>query len=294
MRFPDTHRTTLMVYTRNYNHNIDIKSTQVAGAFKSIAKFSLGLGISTVALLGVAIAVAITNESNREKEALSRMRPLDLNTAILDYKRNPVRYDEKWGGEYVSFSGRISGIRSSEFNFNPVQTTRQSSTTVKCDFDYSEKSKVAGLDSGDYVSVLGKLSLRENGSGIFEAHLRNCTIKSSSSSSSGSARQIQQSYNSAPAIKVSSASNYANTCWFQMASGTMAGARCKISTRINANGHNVIDLVEPNGLKRSIVLWSNGDAEVFLRGNRYTGIHSVSNNRISVTVGKGTFQFSSI
>ena len=58
-----------------------------------------------------------------------------------------------------------------------------------------------------------------------------------------------------------------------------------------SNGQNVIDLVEPNGTKRSIVLWQNGDAVLFLNNKRYVGTHSSSGDRVAVTVGRGNFQF---
>ena len=76
-----------------------------------------------------------------------------------------------------------------------------------------------------------------------------------------------------------------------MASGANKGSQCDVSSRINANGHNVIDLVEPNGTKRSIVLWQNGDAELFLNNKRYVGTHNSSGDRVAVTVGRGNFQF---
>ena len=76
-----------------------------------------------------------------------------------------------------------------------------------------------------------------------------------------------------------------------MASGRTKGAQCSVSDRVNANGHTVIDLVEPNGTKRVIVLWKGGEAEVFLKGDRYVGTHTISGNHISVTGGGGTFQF---
>ena len=168
-----------MTHTRNYNHNIDIKSTQVAGAFKSFAKLALGAGIVTIGGLAIIISIVVNDENNREKEALARTKPLALNSALVDYKQNPVRYDENWGGEYVTYSGRINKLQSFEFDFATVDTTRGSTTKVVCDFDYTEREKIAQMDSGDYVSVLGKLTIRENGYGRpqFEAKLSDCTIR---------------------------------------------------------------------------------------------------------------------
>lgn len=165
--------------TRNYNHNVDIKSTQVAGAFQSFAKFALGAGIVTIGGIVVLAAIFTNVDNNREKEALSRTKPLVLNSALVDYNRNPVRYDANWQGEYVTYSGRIDKLSSYEFSFSPVNTTRGSSTVVKCDFDHSEREKIAQMNNGDYVSVLGKLNLRKisYGRSQFEAELEDCKIR---------------------------------------------------------------------------------------------------------------------
>lgn len=165
--------------TRNYSHNVDIKSTQVAGAFKSFAKFALGAGIITLGGLAILIALVVNDESNREKEALSRTKPLNLNYALIDYEKNPVRYDENWDREYVTYSGRINKIESFEFDFTTVNTTLGSTAKVVCDFDYSERQKIAQMDNGDYTSVLGKLIITTNsfGSPRYKAKLLDCTIR---------------------------------------------------------------------------------------------------------------------
>ena len=98
---------------------------------------------------------------------------------MLDYKRNPIRYDENWDMEYVAYSGRIDELSSYEFSLVPVNTTRGSTTVVKCDFHYSDREKIAQMDNGDYVNIIGKLSLTENsyGSPQFEAELNDCKIR---------------------------------------------------------------------------------------------------------------------
>ena len=48
--------------------------------------------------------------------------------------------------------------------------------------------------------------------------------------------------------------------------GPLIGDRCNVSQRINANGDQVFDVVEPSGLKRTAVLWDNKEAEVFPQG----------------------------
>lgn len=63
------------------------------------------------------------------------------------------------------------------------------------------------------------------------------------------------------------------TCWFQMQQDaeTLEGYRCTVTSRQNANGHTVFDVVEPGGLSRSVVLWEDKTVEVFLNGKRYEG-----------------------
>ena len=84
-----------------------------------------------------------------------------------------------------------------------------------------------------------------------------------------------------------------NSCWFQMQSGgQLIGNRCTINSRVNVNGDRVFDVIEPSGLKRSIVLWDNEEVEVFLEGIRYTGKWwTDSDGDVRVTVGGGTFAF---
>jgi serine protease Do len=61
------------------------------------------------------------------------------------------------------------------------------------------------------------------------------------------------------------------TCWFQMQRDAerLEGFRCAVTSRKNANGHTVFDVVEPGGLTRTVVLWEDKSAEVLLDGSRY-------------------------
>jgi len=63
------------------------------------------------------------------------------------------------------------------------------------------------------------------------------------------------------------------TCWFQMERDAqrLEGFRCSVTSRKNVNGHTVFDVVEPQGLTRTVVLWENKRAEVLLNGSRYQG-----------------------
>jgi len=84
-----------------------------------------------------------------------------------------------------------------------------------------------------------------------------------------------------------------STCWFQMQSGgSLIGERCRITQRTNVNGDRVFDVVEPSGLKRSVVLWNNTDVEVFLDGQRYTGTWRIDDDGdVRIRLPGGTFAF---
>jgi len=90
-----------------------------------------------------------------------------------------------------------------------------------------------------------------------------------------------------------SSSNNGSTCWFQMETGGgLIGNRCSVSQRINVNGDRVFDVVEPSGLTRSVVLWENKEAEVFLQGQRFTGNWSLDDDGdVRVRLPSGTFAF---
>ena len=84
------------------------------------------------------------------------------------------------------------------------------------------------------------------------------------------------------------------TCWFQMQrdADRLEGYRCAVSSRQNANGHTVFDVVEPGGLTRTVVLWEDKSAEVLLNGNRYEGQWAEDDDGdIRVRLAGGVFAF---
>ena len=85
-----------------------------------------------------------------------------------------------------------------------------------------------------------------------------------------------------------------STCWFQMQrGGDLKGFNCTILSRINVNGDRIFDVIEPSGLKRSVVLWENKTVEVVLDGNRYLGNWQLmlDNHNILVSLPGGDFAF---
>ncbi|WP_323248725.1 S1C family serine protease [Synechococcus sp. CCY9202] len=91
-----------------------------------------------------------------------------------------------------------------------------------------------------------------------------------------------------------SAQSSGATCWFQMEaeSSRLEGYRCSVTSRQNANGDTVFDVVEPGGMKRTVVLWEDKSVEVLLNGQRYEGEWMEDDDGdIRVQVNGGVFAF---
>ena len=60
----------------------------------------------------------------------------------------------------------------------------------------------------------------------------------------------------------------AQNCWFYEGYGSAPAFRCDVSSRINANGHEVWDIShnQNNGAHFSVLLWDDNTAEVFVNG----------------------------
>ena len=85
-----------------------------------------------------------------------------------------------------------------------------------------------------------------------------------------------------------------SNCWFQMrrSGEEFTGFQCTVVSRVNANGNTVYDVIEPNGVKRAIVLWDDSSAEVFLRGQRYEGFWEVDAERdVRIQLPQGAMAF---
>ena len=64
-------------------------------------------------------------------------------------------------------------------------------------------------------------------------------------------------------------------------------------SRVNSNGDTVYDVVEPNGLTRTVVLWEGAKAEVIVKGQVYEGEWvKDGDGDIRVDVNGGVFAFS--
>ena len=85
------------------------------------------------------------------------------------------------------------------------------------------------------------------------------------------------------------------TCCFQLTAGSdrLDAFLCQVRSRVNSNGDTVYDVVEPNGVSRTVVLWEGTKAEVILKGQVYEGEWvKDGDGDIRVDVNGGVFAFS--
>lgn len=68
-------------------------------------------------------------------------------------------------------------------------------------------------------------------------------------------------------------SEAAPTCWFQPVKDAqnLVPSYCDVVRRVDAQGRKVLDVIEPNGLKRSVVLWGDQTVEVLVSGATHHG-----------------------
>ena len=156
---------------RRYDHNVDIKSTQLGNAIKNIGILIAGGvgGIIAAGFIGLVLLAIIVNitESNKEKEEKQARKnainitPYQTLTRIsYDYAKNNARYRLEWAGKYVTHSGGIKKMNNSTFS---MYNAWNLGAEVICDWSYSDQMKnVARLNPGDNTSVSGTLSLRRN------------------------------------------------------------------------------------------------------------------------------------
>ena len=185
-----THRNPMKPKTQNYNynvnHNLDIKSTQIAAAGRSLAKGSVELariaGVAVCAAFGAyflfyflcAALVGggmLANHITEDRAARSKeVKYLDFPSIQSDYNRNQHRADELWLNRYVAFTGKVSIYDS---HLDVLNGTYK----VRCNLSASQIEQIKKFDQGDLVTVVGLNYERERSYGV-GAHvtLRNCSI----------------------------------------------------------------------------------------------------------------------
>lgn len=85
------------------------------------------------------------------------------------------------------------------------------------------------------------------------------------------------------------------TCWFQPVKDAqqLVPSNCRVVRRVDAQGRKVLDVIEPNGLKRSVVLWGDQTVEVLVSGATHQGHWYLDGDGDYVIVlASGVFAFS--
>jgi hypothetical protein len=153
---------------RKYDHNVDIKSTQLSQGLKNIAKFIafvLGGGVGIFGVMLIVIVIAAMQQHNSEmagKDKAEDISSFQIQKRIDDDSvNNPPRYDVNWSSKWVTFTGEVTNISTYSFEvFN--QSHKWGSrvwANVICDFKSDQKGRVAQLDKGTRVKIVGKLSV---------------------------------------------------------------------------------------------------------------------------------------
>tara|TARA_B100002052_G_C15668060_1_gene500472 strand:- start:109 stop:594 length:486 start_codon:yes stop_codon:yes gene_type:complete len=136
---------------RKYDHNVDIRSTQLANAGRSLVKGAkeLYLGIVGAALIGTAvlwIIVAFIDIDDRSKG----VKRLIFSDIVNANKNNEVRADEEWMGRYLKYSGKVTNItRSSVYLENNYYE-------VVCKIGWFKGEPLKSLNKGDRITISGR------------------------------------------------------------------------------------------------------------------------------------------
>ena len=171
---------------KKYDHNVDIKSTQLGDA---ITKGVVTIGAGAIGIVGggviglsvvVSIAIAIGEIQDRVKENKERSRTVSiapvskLRTILYDYQNNEARYQIDWENRYVTYTGKVAKINSGKFD---ISTQMPRLAKVVCDWKGDQKERVAKLNTGDTIYVSGKLNVSKTySSKIYEFKISSCEI----------------------------------------------------------------------------------------------------------------------
>lgn len=93
---------------KKYDHNVDIKSTQIANGLKGIGVGALSLlSAGVVLFLGGATVLSIQGIYEYNQDQKAKKQPINITpfstmrTIVNDYENNPTRYRLEWEGKYA-------------------------------------------------------------------------------------------------------------------------------------------------------------------------------------------------
>ena len=144
-----------MTQRRQYDYNIDIRSTQADNAAQKTRKGLRGLYylltlmvILSYITIGVPLLPALFVQDMLDKKR--GVKNLDFIQLNKDYSDNIVRAQKTWQNRYVSISGQITEISHGYIKVRDVDGE------VKCTLEWFKGGIIADLHKGQKVWVIGK------------------------------------------------------------------------------------------------------------------------------------------
>ena len=153
---------------RKYDHNVDIKSTQISKGLANVGKLLLIIASGALTLfVGAVITAAVIGINQHNKDIASKEKAIDISSFQIqkriddDRVNNPPRFDLNWSGKWVKFRGEVWKI--SDYTFYVSNQSHKWGSriwaNVICDYKSDQKGRVAQLNKGTRVKIVGKLSV---------------------------------------------------------------------------------------------------------------------------------------
>ena len=145
------HRNQMTHNTRSYNHNVDIRSTQIADAGRSIAKGIEKEMWGLFGLFSVLLAIAWAGIIIQDIADRSRgVKKLNFTELRSDYRQNSVRAADTWKDRYLRYTGDVERISSSSVD------VRNGDYEVSCSVAWFAGGPLKTLNKGDRITVIGE------------------------------------------------------------------------------------------------------------------------------------------
>lgn len=272
----------------------DLKAYVVSSLTQAIAAESDGVDDDGMAALGTAIAIPIANSLIDSYLTSNVVAGLIDSTASSDViakksQSNPMLFPDiqeeivKSKLEFEKKMNQIADVEMRYTDMNNFHVSGRFDPGIKIGFEMSRhglgKWKIAGLILPDYQQLQALAPQDDASVSAGQADPPTEERLDSAFEMEGFEENVVQlppdGVNRAGGGRgINSMPPDRSTCWFQMQrrSDVFTGFECQVVSRVNANGDTVYDVVEPNGLKRSIVLWDDSTVEIFLNGQRYEGV----------------------
>lgn len=165
------------VMRRQYqiDHSVDVKSTQIGGAIKSLFKFAGIAGGGVLLLIGLVITYAIIDNIRKEQDQYNKFISAPLvdykfsQKLFDDYRKNPYRYEEN-KDQWVSIKAQVISIETNHIDLGlgnrPIILCKINPHLAKI------KSKVSLVSPWEWVTIAGQAIVVGD-----RLALRNCGVR---------------------------------------------------------------------------------------------------------------------